>query len=81
MKVLVILFIAFIAYVALYQSKFLNLKQYTNDVNPPTPQSCNYTQENRVYPSGHIPGSFLTLSPSEKMTQLQKYILFQQQVV
>ena len=50
-----------------YQSGILNF----NGTNIP---SCNFNYENRVYPSGNIPGSYLGLNSSEKEMLLKKFI-------
>ena len=36
--------------------------------------SCDFNNEERVYPSGNIPGSYLGLNPSEKEMLLKKFI-------
>ena len=38
------------------------------------PEDCSYVENNRVYPSGHVPGSYLGLSEQEKETLLKRFI-------
>ena len=45
--------------------------QYSNEKEP---QSCNYTQEDRTYPSGKVPGSYLVLTPSERKMLLLRFL-------
>jgi hypothetical protein len=35
---------------------------------------CSFTKENRIYPSGNIPGSYLGLSPQEQEMLLPEFI-------
>jgi hypothetical protein len=48
-----------------------NGTNYSNNGSIP---SCDFNYENRVYPSGNIPGSYLGLNPSEKEMLLKKFI-------
>jgi len=78
MNVYIILFIAILLYVLVSRSNFnrdIKMNVYSNEKEP---QSCNYSQEDRIYPSGNIPGSYLGLSPSEDKMLLERYVLFQQ---
>jgi hypothetical protein len=53
---------------------------FNNDIaqqvysNESTPKSCDFTDEFRPYPSGHVPGSYLGLSPQEKETLLIRFV-------
>jgi hypothetical protein len=38
------------------------------------PNNCSYVEDNRVYPSGNVPGSYLGLSEQEKETILKRFI-------
>ena len=49
----------------------LNTNYTNNGTNIP---SCDFNNEERVYPSGNIPGSYLGLNPSEKEMLLKKFI-------
>ena len=46
-------------------------KVYNNEDEP---KSCDFNKETRPYPSGHVPGSYLGLSPAETKTLLMKFI-------
>jgi hypothetical protein len=37
-------------------------------------ENCNFSKEDRVYPSGHVPGSYLGLSRQEKEMLLPDFI-------
>ena len=54
------------------KSKFGDIKQIVSDVY--SPASCNYNVDNRPYPSGKVPGSYLGLSEQEKQTALLKFV-------
>jgi len=43
-------------------------------LNTYKPDGCNYNKENRVYPSGNVPGSYLGLSRQEKEMLLPDFI-------
>jgi len=75
MKTIIIVIIAVIGFFLLSKSNFtgdiLNTNYSNNGTSTP---SCNFTIEERVYPSGNIPGSYLGLNPSEKNMLLKKFI-------
>jgi len=56
------------------KSKFNEYPVYTNDSLTP---SCDFTHENRIYPSGNIPGSYLGLSNSEKNLLFTRFVEYQ----
>jgi len=73
-----ILFLSFVALASflIYNSKdgfeATNLmKVYSNES---IPRSCDFTNENRPYPSGKVPGSYLGLSPQERETLLKRFV-------
>ena len=46
--------------------------QYSNEREP---QSCNYSEgEDRPYPSGNVPGSYLGLTSSERKMLLMRFL-------
>jgi hypothetical protein len=52
-------------------TKLILNNQYSNEQEP---QSCNYTKEDRTYPSGKVPGSYLVLTPSERKMLLMRFL-------
>ena len=75
MKTIIIVIIAVIGFFLLSKSKFtddiLNTNYTNNGTSTP---SCDFSIEERIYPSGNIPGSYLGLNESEKITLLKKFI-------
>jgi hypothetical protein len=75
MKTIIIVIIAVIGFFLLSKSKFtgdiLNTNYSNNGTSIP---SCDFNYQNRVYPSGNIPGSYLGLNSSEKEMLLKKFI-------
>ena len=50
------------------------LKSGILNKNYGTNGSCNYQEQTRVYPSGKIPASYLSLSPQERDTLLKRFV-------
>jgi len=52
----------------------LNISPFTNitDLLNQNYKECN--RENRIYPSGHVPGSYLGLTKAEKDNIFQSYV-------
>jgi hypothetical protein len=78
MNTLLLIAIILIALYMFNKSKFQDTSlilntQYSNDKEP---QSCNYTKENRTYPSGKFPGSYLVLTPSERKMLLMRFLVY-----
>ena len=76
MDKLIILSICIIIFLIYNHSKsnFINQiaeENYNNQIDPP---SCNFEIENRPYPSGKIPGSYLGLSKQEQETLLKRFV-------
>ena len=76
MNTLLLIAIILIALYMFNKSKFQDTSlilntQYSNDKEP---QSCNYSQEERPYPSGKVPGSYLGLTDSERKMLLLKFL-------
>jgi hypothetical protein len=70
--IIIIIIIVVVGFFLISKNKFTELKSYSNNgTNIP---SCNFNYENRVYPSGNIPGSYLGLNSSEKEMLLKKFI-------
>jgi len=57
-------------------SKFGTIQQIkdSNYTNQTEPTSCDFATEERVFPSGRIPGSYLGLTEQEKQTLLIKFL-------
>jgi len=70
MNLVILLVVLIILYAYLKKSTFIN--QIVKDVYKP--EDCSYVENNRVYPSGHVPGSYLGLSEQEKETLLKRFI-------
>jgi len=77
--IIIVVIITIIAIVGIYlltkKSKLTETILNTNYTNNGTNiTSCDFNNEERVYPSGNIPGSYLGLNPSEKEMLLKKFI-------
>lgn len=75
-KTIVVILALFAVYCLMSKSKFEDVKtvyqqNYDNQVNPP---GCNLSVEDRPYPSGKVPGSYLGLSRQEKEMLLIKFL-------
>jgi hypothetical protein len=70
MNLVILLVVLIILYAYLKKSTFIN--QIVKDVYKP--EDCSYVENNRVYPSGHVPGSYLGLSEQEKEYLLKRFI-------
>lgn len=68
-KIIIILIILAIYYIFSSKSSFVNQLNYTY-----SPESCDLEDSTRIYPSGHVPGSYLGLTPQENETILLKFI-------
>jgi len=73
---LVLLALIVVGIYVLSRSKFQDIEQtykqnYDNQSNPP---ACDYTLENRPYPSGKVPASYLGLSAQERQQLLVKFM-------
>ena len=72
--IIVVILIAILLYFVT-KSKFNDDILKTNyDNNGTNVPSCNFQYETRVYPSGNVPGSYLSLSKSEKEMLLKRFI-------
>ena len=76
MDKLIILSICIIIFLFYKHSKsnFINQIAEQNYNNASVPTSCNFETENRPYPSGKIPGSYLGLSKQEQETLLKRFV-------
>ncbi len=68
------LLIIIIGIYLLAKSRFTNILDTNYNNNGTDIPSCDYKQENRPYPSGKVPGSYLGLSQGEKDNLLIKFM-------
>ena len=72
--IIIVILIAILFYFVT-KSKFNDDILKTNyDNNGTNVPSCNFKNENRVYPSGNVPGSYLSLNDHEKEMLLTRFI-------
>ena len=75
-NVIIIILAVVVLFYLLSKSKFERIetvynKNYNTQKEPP---SCDYNAQNRVYPSGKVPGSYLGLSNQEKENLLVRFL-------
>lgn len=69
----IIILVVIIALFIFSKSKFEKTyeKTYDNQTNPP---GCNFKYEDRPFPSGRVPGSYLGLSKQEQQNLLIQFL-------
>ena len=72
--ILIILILLFYFFVLRRKSGFIAdiaTQKYNNNAFP---ESCNFEKEMRIYPSGKVPASYLSLSDQERETLLKRFV-------
>lgn len=77
--IIIIVVIAIAGFYLMSKSKLTDTILNTNYSNNGTSiPSCDFNNEERAYPSGNVPGSYLGLNPSEKEMLLKKFIEYKE---
>ena len=72
--ILIVLAVLFYFFILRDKSHFIAdiaTQKYNNNSFP---ESCNYGEQMKVYPSGKVPASYLSLSDQERETLLKRFV-------